>query len=229
MAQATSVYIRHNLDTSSLDNFRKDLEQRLNVKINLDFTLSDMDESMYSNEPEEEYTLYIYSEPDDFYMELYCKSASKSLFTSKYYFNITEYCVEMLGEWWAVTCWLDDNYKNREEYDKERKVIYDVARLFGADECVMMNGEWLVDIAGEYEDGVPLKEAIEHFEEKNPTKKLRKYGRYSTHDEWIEVPRKINVISPHENKEGKKYYDSEDWYDTILVDDFRDFKEFPNT
>lgn len=229
MAQATSVYIRHNLDTSSLNNFRKDLEQRLNVKINLNFTLSDLDESLYANEPEEECTLYIYTNPNDFCMNLNCKPNSKSLSISKYYLDITQYCVEMLGEWWAVTCWLDDNYKNREEYDQERKVIYDVARLFGADECVMMNGEWLEQIADEFEEGVPLKDAIQHFEEKYPTKKLRKYGRYSSHDEWLEVPRRINVISPHENEEGIKYYDSEGWNDTIVIDDFRDFKEKPIT
>ncbi len=225
MAQATSVYIRYNLDTSSLDNFRKDLERRLNVKINLNFDPCEMEESLYLNEPKEECTLYIYSEPDDFVMHLFFNSSTKSISICKSYVNINLFCVDLLGEWWSVPLWLDNNYNNREEYNQERKIIYEVARLFGADECVMMNGEWLAQLADEFEDGVPLKEAIQHFEELHPTKKLSKYGNYSNHDEWIEVPRKINVISPHENKEGKKYYGSEDWYDTIIIDDFRDLKK----
>lgn len=224
MADCTAVYIRHNLDTSSLDNFRKDLERRLNVKINLSFEGCDFEEFLSLEEPREECTLDVFAHPDDFCMILYFNSHSKSMCISKYYIDVSMYCVEKLGEWWSVTCWLDDNYNDREEYDEERKVIYDIAQLFGADECVLMNGEWLESIADEFEDGVPLKDAIQHFEEKYPTKKLRKYGRYSTYDEWIEVPRKISVISPHENNENKKFYDSEDWYDTILIDDFRDMK-----
>jgi len=225
MAQCTAVYIRHNLDTSSLDNFRKDLEKRLNVKINLSFGYCDFEEFLSLEEPREECTLDVFAHPDDFCMILYFNLSSKSISFSKYFIDVNQYCVEMLGEWWAVTSWLDDTYNDREEYDEERKVIYDVAQLFGADECVLMNGEWLQSIADEFEDGVPLKEAIEHFEEKHPIKKLPKNGYYDSRDEWIEVPRKINVISPHENEEGKKYYGTQDWKDTILIDDFRDFKE----
>ncbi len=224
MADCTAVYIRHNLDTSSLDTFRKDLEQKLNVKINLSFKFCDFEDFLSLEEPEEECTLNVFAHPDDFRMILNYNSQSKSICISKCYFDVSMYCVEMLGEWWAVTCWLDDNYNDREQYDQERKIIFDVAQLFGAIECVMMNGEWLESIADEFEDGVPLKDAIQHFEEKYPTKKLRKYGRYSTCDEWIDVPRKISVISPHENSENNKYYGCENWYDTILIDDFRDMK-----
>lgn len=225
MAQVTGIYVKHNLDVSSPDNLRKDLEKRLNIRINLDYYYCELEELRDIKEEQEEFTLQIFEHPDDHIYYLEDHVGKKSMKMGAGAVDICDYCENSFSEWWSVPYWLD-GISDKEEYDNGRKEIYKVAQLLGADECIMLNDEWLTEIASEIEDGIPLDEAIKDFEEKYPTKKVkREHHNYNKPEEQdIEVPRKIEIISPHENPDGKKYYGAENWYDTIVIDDFRDFK-----
>ena len=231
MADCTDVYIRHNLDISSFENFKKDIEKRLNIAIDVtcwveqDDYLEVLPDYTYRGWVLELFENYL----EDFDCILTHYNESKifpSLSFSKYYVSIEGYCVDKLGEWWSVPYWLDKIYEEDiEKYKEERQKIYEISTLFGAQECIMLNGEWLQILCEYLEEGHSLQESINMFELRFPKMEIKKYGNASSIEEYIEVPRKIYVISPHELEPDKKYLGSDDWYDTILVDDFRDFKQ----
>ena len=62
----------------------------------------------------------------------------------------------------------------------------------------------------------------------NPIKLIPKpipvNGSHSQTNQFYNSRHKILVKSLHELDENRSYVDSDDWYDTILIDDFRDLK-----
>ena len=134
-----------------------------------------------------------------------------------------------MSQWFALSCYLDKMYPNDEtDFLKERTEIYKVASKFGSEECILLNGSRLDAIAEDVSNGVPLLEAVAQYEESNPIKLIPKpipvNGSHSQTNQFYNSRHKILVKSLHELDENRSYVDSDDWYDTILIDDFRDLK-----
>lgn len=233
MAQCTSVFVKHNIDMNNLDTIKADLEKRFNTT----FFYTELTKEFNYNPPiPEDYDGWvIYCDPylpaemvGSYYYDFVHIGSQKSLNIGRNYVELTFYCVDYFGEWWSVPYWLDAVYPEANaEYLQERKNIYEAAKLFGATECIMCNGERLALLCEYLDNGLSMEEAIAKYELSNPPKKVKKYGSHSDVEIYIEDPCKITVLSPHELDPRMKYIDSNGWYDTIIIDDFRDLKVLP--
>lgn len=228
MADSTSVLIKHNLNVDNIDEFKSALEKVLDITIEHTIIIND-DEAITSN-PDKGWMLVVYYPLDDSNIWLYENiEYGREISFGRYYANIAHFFRGYMSQWFAISHYLDKMYLNDEtDFLKERTEIYKVATKFGSDECILLNGSRLDAIAEDVSNGVPLLKAVAKYEENNPIELIHKpipvNGFHSQTNQFYNSRHKILVKSLHELDENRSYVDSDDWYDTILIDDFRDLK-----
>lgn len=228
MADSTSVLIKHNLNLDNIEEFKSALEKVLDITI--EHTIIINNDEAITNQPDKGWMLVVYDPLDDSNIWLYENiERGREISFGRYYANIEYFCLGYMSQWFALSCYLDKMYPNDEtDFLKERTEIYKVASKFGSDECILLNGSRLDAIAEDVSNGVPLLKAVAKYEENNPIKLIPKpipvNGSHSQTNQFYNSRHKILVKSLHELDENRSYVDSDDWYDTILIDDFRDLK-----
>jgi hypothetical protein len=228
MADSTTVLIKHNLNVDNIEEFRSALEKVLDITI--EHTIIINNDEATINSSEKGWLLVFYDFPDDVNIWLYENiEGGREISFGRYYANIAHFCQGYMSQWFAISYYLDKMYPNDEtDFLKERTEIYKVASKFGSDECILLNGSRLDVIAEDVSNGVPLLDAVAQYEEKNPIELIQKpipvNGFPSQTNHFYNSRHKILVKLLHELDENRSYVDSDDWYDTILIDDFRDLK-----
>lgn len=227
MADSTSVLIKHNLDLNNIDEFKSKLEKILDINIQHTLIINDNENEFNYPVTHIGWSLAVYDFPDDSNIWLQENSdRGRSINFGKFYAYIEGFCLDYMSQWFMISHCIDKSYPEDEpNFMRERTEIYKLAKRFGATECIMLNGSRFDIISEDVCNGISLTDAIAKYERNNPIKRVRKYGEYSTVDLFINSRSRIQVLSLQEIDHSKRYVDSEDWYDTILIDNFSDLKE----
>lgn len=226
MADSTSGLIKHNLNVDNIDEFKSALEKILDITIQHTTLINNIEDDLNYPETYVGWSLTVHDYPHETNIWLHENiEKGREICFGKIYAYIEGFCLDYISQWFMISHCLDKSYPDDESnFLRERTEIYKLAKRFGSGECILLNGSRLDSIAEDVANGISLPEAIAKYEKINPIKKIRKYGKYSTIDLFIDSAFKIQVLSLHEIDYSRKSVDSDDWYDTILIDDFRDLK-----
>lgn len=226
MADSTSVLIKHSLNVNDIDEFKSALERILDITIHHTTLINNIEDDVSYPETYAGWSLTVHDYPYETNIWLdENNERGREIRFGKYYAYIEGFCLDYISQWFMISHCLDKSYPDDEpNFLRERTEIYKLATRFGSDECILLNGSRLFSITEDIANGISLPKAIAKYEENNPIKKIQKYGEYSNIDNYIYSRSQIQVLLLHEIDHSNKYVDSEDWYDTILIDKFRDLE-----
>ncbi len=227
MADSTYALIKHNLNVDDIAVFKSQLETALSITISqLVFErleLSEYDQISQSGSGGWKLEICDYPQNINIWLFENIENGREMSFGREYvccqYFGL-----DYLSQWFM----LEECIKNPEycqALEKERMLLYDISKRFGSSECVLLNGSLLGGVVEDIMDGVSLHDAVNKQKINKPqTEVLNKKSFAEKKIIFDKVGYDFDILSYSAILKNEQLINSDNWYYTILIDDFMDLR-----
>lgn len=226
MADGTDALIKHNLNVDDIAVFKSQLEAALSITISqVVFENLHEPESEQPTELQSGWKLQVWDYPKRIDIWLFENiEDGRDMSFGREYASVQWFGLDYLSQWFMVEeCIKNPKYK--QELTKEREFLFDLTTRFRATECILLDGSLLGDVAEDIMDGIGLQEAVNKRKKKYPqTEVLNKQAFAKNKIKFDKVGYNFNILSYSAILKQEQHINHDNWYYTILVDDFTDLK-----